>query len=438
MDVPDEAGTEYFGTRRAPRTALVAVHTVAALRRLLTVIGILERDDRVEVVYTAVPDHLGRGVKEQLATLGANVIGWEEATGCHPDLLVSASLHRIEDVPARRRLAMPHGAGYIKRYPSGPGGELLTYGLEAGSLVHDGRVVVDALVVSHHDQIARLRRQCPEAARYAVEGGDPVRDVLVHAKSNRERFRAELGVRSEQRLMLVSSTWGTGSIVDRDRGLLVRMMRELPANHRVVLTLHPAVWARHGRRTVLNWLRHACDMGLDVEDFDSDWTRLLLSADLVLSDAGSLAVYAAAVGIPVLLTEPQAQRVDPKSMMGDLVRVSPVLRPAAPLRPQLECAQAAAAEQQRVAGERLSSVPDQATSIFQRTAYRLLDLPEPGTPPRPAPLGHPRLVDPALDEYDVHVPPARSEGGTPERHGVRPAPGFATQRRSPRPWTRRN
>jgi hypothetical protein len=385
--------SDSYGSHDTQRTVLVAVHTITSLARLLTIIVFLERDERIEVLFTRVPDELGAGVDEALAQMGAKVVPWQEAGRLHADLVLAAALHRIEDLPARRRMAVGHGAAFIKQYPAATRRGFATYGLEEGSLVHEGRVVVDALVLSHTDQLARLQQQCPQAAPNAVEGGDPAYDVLLASASQRENHRRDLRVRSGQTLVVLSSTWGPHSLFGRGCAPLRRIVEELPADYRVVLTLHPAIWAHHGERAVLSWLHDALAAGMDVEDPRSEWAGLLIAADVVLGDPGSIALYAAAIGTPVLLTSDGRHRVDPESVMSELAGIGPLWRPELPLGPQLDAARDAQQDQEAVARQRVSSVPGKSVAILQQTAYQLLELPEPASTPRPEPCGPPGLVD---------------------------------------------
>ncbi|RFU88504.1 hypothetical protein DY218_01430 [Streptomyces triticagri] len=50
-------------------------------------------------------------------------------------------------------------------------------------LLADGRPVADVMVLSHPEQLARLRTACPQAAHTAVLAGDPCYDRLLAAAS---------------------------------------------------------------------------------------------------------------------------------------------------------------------------------------------------------------------------------------------------------------
>lgn len=391
-----ESDTGLWNTRDTVRTALVAVHTVTALMRLLVVVKLIEADDRIKVVYTRVPDQFGDGVEWWLTALGAKVISWPEATHTRFDLVLAASLHRLEDLHGRR-LAMPHGAGYIKQWPTRTNGDgsqpaFQTYGLDADSLVHEGKVVVDRLVLSHVDQVTKLDQQCPQAVRHAVVGGDPSYDRLLVSKPYRDIYRRALSVRDEQTLVVVSSTWGRDSLFGAHKDVLSRLMRELRADQRVVLTLHPAIWAEHGDRQVMEWLRPVRDAGLDVIGPRSDWCGVLVAADLMIGDYSSMSVYGAAIGLPLLLSPFPAHRIDPASVMTELAKCSPQLCPNTVLLPQLQAADRARAQQRTVASKRVSSVAGMSASILRQVMYELLDLPELAGLPRQQRAPDPEVI----------------------------------------------
>ncbi|GAB3456308.1 hypothetical protein [Actinophytocola sediminis] len=369
-------------TVNTDRVVLVAVHTMASLMRLEDIIPLVQVDRRVQLVYTQVPDELGDGVAQWLRHLEVRVIPWEEATTKWSfDLVIAASLHQIERIQAGYRLAVPHGAGYNKLWPLldwlGDKEDRPVYGLDRRSLLHNGEPVFDALVLPHPDHLLTLARQCPESLPAAVLAGDPCLDRLRASLPDRERYRERLGTRPGQILVAVASTWGPQSLLATHRELLLRLPAELPANHRVIATVHPAVWAEHGARSVRAWLRDVRDAGVDLVDVGEDWRGLVSAADLLIADHSSVAVYSAAVGVPLLLSHFADDEVDPNSVMNELAQVSPILDHTKPLYQQLTDARLARPVQWVMAAERVSAVPGSSAMILRETLYRLLDLDEP-------------------------------------------------------------
>lgn len=399
IDAPasdDEPEPGFWATLPYDRIVLVAVHTDTALQRLEDITPLLEDDSRIQLVYTQVPDRLGAGVDERLRALQVRVIPWEEATRRTHDLVIAASLHRLEDLPARRRFASPHGAGYNKlcqpELLPAANGTRPVYGLDRESLLHDGRPTVDALLVPHHDHLVTLAQQCPELLPNAVVAGDPCFDRLLACWPTRDRYRHELGVRNAQVLVTVASTWGKHSLLAEHKELLLRLPSELPANHRAIATAHPAVWSAHGARQVRNSLREVRDAGVDVVDAGEDWRGLVAATDVLIADAGSLAVYGAGVRIPLLLSHFAAGEIDPNSVMAALAAVSPRLRADVPLLSQVMAARGAQLRQWAAAGNRVTSKAHESAAIIRRVLYGLLELDEPLRPVSWPPLPTPRLV----------------------------------------------
>nr|WSZ99481.1 hypothetical protein OH820_30915 [Streptomyces sp. NBC_00857] len=286
-------------------------------------------------------------------------------------------------------------------------------------LLSDGSPVADSMVLSHPEQLERLRAACPEAASTAVLAGDPCFDRMLAALPYRERFRRALDVRSGQRLVLLNSTWNPNSLFGDSGGedllpsLLPRLTAELPADeYRPVAVLHPNIWNGHGPGQIRAWMDRARRGGLTLVDPLEGWRQALIAADVVIGDAGSVSYYAAALGTPVLLGAGSADGLDARSPVAAFVRQAPRLSPYAPLRAQLDAllngpglrpeqtpsprpepgpaARPAAKPGPGPApapgpAELVSSAPGEAATLLRRHFYQLIGAPE---PPEPA------LLDP--------------------------------------------
>jgi hypothetical protein len=398
------ANSHRWSTMNTERTVLVGVHTPTCLLRLEDITLLLEADPRVQLIYTQVPDQLGNGVAQKLQQLEVRTIPWQEAVCQTFDLTISASLHRMGEVAAVRRFTAPHGAGYNKLWPAWatdePGSQRQVYGLDRRSLLdeHD-QPIFDSIVLPHHDHVATLTRQCPETVAAAVIAGDPCYDRLCASLSARDKYRSRLGVRDAQTLVAVSSTWGHRSLLGSQRNLLLRLTSELSVTHRVIATLHPAVWSQHGSRQVRTWLRDARAAGIDLIDAGEDWRALVVAADVMVADHSSLAVYASSVKVPLLLSHFAHDEIDPHSVMAELADRSPRLCPSTPLLEQLDEARRAQPTQWDVSGRRISTVKGQSAAILRRELYQLLGLSEPSTAANWPLVPVPRLV---RDVVDLH------------------------------------
>ncbi|WAP60972.1 hypothetical protein [Streptomyces sp. S465] len=267
-------------------------------------------------------------------------------------------------------------------------------------LLADGEPFVDGLVLSHPEQLERLRRVCPEAEKTSVLAGDPCFDRMLAGRRHRERFRRALGVRRGQRLVVLNSTWnpegffGNGGGQDVLPGLLPRLASELPADdYRLAAVLHPNIWYGHGPGQIRVWLDRARRGGLTLIDPVHAWRQALLAADVVLGDFGAVSYYAAALGIPVLLASATRDRLDPEAPLATFVREAPRLDPYGPLRGQLEDL---LARHRPPAGpaEFTSSAPGASAGLLRRLFYTLMDLPEPAAPALLEPLPLPPYEPP--------------------------------------------
>ncbi|WP_326698891.1 hypothetical protein OG909_17225 [Streptomyces sp. NBC_01754] len=258
---------------------------------------------------------------------------------------------------------------------------------------------MDALVLSHPEQLERLRRVCPEAEDAAVLAGDPCFDRMLAARPYRERYRRALGTRRGQRLVVLNSTWNPEGLFgsagqDVLPGLLPRLAAELPADdYRLAAVLHPNIWYGHGPGQIRAWLDQAGRRGLTLIDPVHAWRQALLASDIVLGDFGAVSYYASALGIPVLLASAAQDRLDPEAPLAAFVRDAPRLDPHGSLPDQLEDL---LARHRPLAGPAAftTSAPNASAALLRRRFYALMDLPEPTAPALLEPLPLPPYTPP--------------------------------------------
>ncbi|MBW4720709.1 hypothetical protein [Saccharothrix obliqua] len=377
LRVPVGIDASRWVTRGKSRDVLALVHTVTSGQRVLEAVEMIESDLRVQVTFSRAPDTFSMGVDEFLRSVRGVVLPWEQASRERFDLALTASYGSLHMVHAPIVL-MPHGAGYGKSVSTA--GPPQVYGLDAQRLLHNGEVLPAALVLSHEHQRDVLRRQCPEALDVAVVAGDPCYDRMVASLPRRDDYRAALGVTAGERLVVVTSTWGLDSLFARFEDLLPRLLEQLGGQgFRVAAMLHPAAWSAHGVRQVEAWLADCRDAGLVLVGPGFDWRAAVVAADDVIADHGSVGVYAAALGTPVLLADAAMAAVLGDGSAQELLRRSaPRLALDRPVAPQLEAAARGAPDLAGPVRDRLTSCPGRSAAELRRAVYRLLDLPEPG------------------------------------------------------------
>ena len=124
--------------------------------------------------------------------------------------------------------------------------------------MYHGRVIPAAILLGHQDRVAQLRGRAPRRSRprsYRRPVPRPASSELAAAP----RVPGRVRVRDDQKLILVTSTWGPGSLLGQAPGLLPGLLAELPASrYRVAASLHPDAWHWHGPWQVRAWLPTAC------------------------------------------------------------------------------------------------------------------------------------------------------------------------------------
>jgi hypothetical protein len=367
---------------------------VTTLTRLLDVLALTAGDRRIQTVFTHDEEHrsaLAAGVQEALDDLGASFLPWRAATGTRFDVALAASENdELAELQAPV-LLLPHGAGYQKFYP----GASAVAGLDADRLVMGGRVVPAAIGVSHPSDLVRLRELCPPAASIGVVVGDPALARMQGSQFRSGDLRAGFGGR-DKCVVVVASTYGPDSVLGRLPDLPERLVASLPADeYRVLVALHPGVWAAHGPWQVRAWLASAVAYGVQVVTPREGWQAALLAASVVISDHGSMGVYAAALGKPVVLAGRGSAVTVPGSAASVLAVVAPIWDAAADPRRQLETVirEHRPAVRQEVMDVLVDPSLDAGGTArrLREVVYQLLGLAEPAMPAAFAPVAVPAL-----------------------------------------------
>ncbi|MGK5532559.1 hypothetical protein [Streptomyces sp. URMC 129] len=383
--------SRHWHTRSGHKNILAVVHTVAYGKRLRDVIRLLESDLRLHVHFAAPPHEFGEGVTRFLHSLGGSVMPWDEVLRTSFDMALAAGPRDMEKVRAPV-ITVPHGANYLKRLTGTP--DLRVPGLTREDIVLGDHGLPAAVVLPHRDDMAQLARSCPEAAPRAEVVGDPVHDRIVASLTLRERYRDALGLRKGQKLVAAVSTWGPLSSFGKIEALLPRLLAECADDAlRVALLVHPNVWSRYGAWQMRSWLAQCAERGIAVLPPEADWRTVLIAADWIIGDHGSVTLYGTLTTAPILLDSSPGQEINPESPAATLALTAPALLPTHPLREQLLYAEAEYRRQDYDAiASRITSEPGRFNENMRRLLYRVLGLGRPAYPapthqlPSPAPL----------------------------------------------------
>jgi hypothetical protein len=416
-------------TRGHTAKVLFVVHNVTSASRLLDIMPLFRDDLRITQFVTCTQSSpFQAGVDELFAQLELPVVPWEQAKSEEFDLIVSASYGGDISNLTGKVAFLSHGMGYNKllrepgagsrepgagsREPGAgsrePGaGSREAFGMSAQWLLHDGVPIADFTILSHPEQLDRLRATCPEAAGTAVFGGDPCFDRMLEALPRRERFRSALGLEPWHKLVVLNSTWNPSALFGGEHDLLPwlldALVGELPLDeYRVAAVLHPNIWHGHGPGQVRAWLDRAIKAGLLLVPPLESWRQTLVAADCVIGDHGSVTYYAAAIGLPVLLGAFPSSELDPDSPVAKFGRAADHLVLRAPLRAQID-AQIRDHRPGRFAqfAAWATSDPGASASLLRRCFYQALEVSEPELP------AHLDALEPPLVSFAAPARPVR-------------------------------
>jgi hypothetical protein len=359
----------------------VARNLVSAIR-LLHVVSVFGDDPRVRIHWTIAPgSRFSSQTDEYLVRRGVRLTPWKRACDRRYALIVATSANGDLELLDGPLMLLPHGAGFSRVVAPG---QTAPAGLAASQLLRGGRVVAEVIGLEHEDQRARLAAHCPEAAPHGVVLGDPVRDRMSAGAPLRALYRGALAVTDRQALVVLSSTWGPNSLFDAHPDLPARLTAALPADeYRLAAIVHPNAAADMGAWEVGRLLSRARGAGLELIAPDR-WESAVLAADLVVGDHGSVALYAAAAGIRVLLGAYDGAQIVADSPMATLSVRLPRLDLAASMAPQIRNGLAQEVDDAAYTGAReAADLVGRSLEVTKRAAYRLLDLPDPPWVPRP-------------------------------------------------------
>lgn len=400
VGVPFGHDAERYRTLHPERYVLVVARTLTTTDWLLDILNEVLADPRIQVAFTVEderPSVYHRGATELLRREGALMVPWSQAVATRFDLAISStfggSLHQLR-APLLIGL---HGPGIGKPGVLMPGKRIATPDVEPGDKIGPATTVM----LSHAADAEYFGGSAP--ARFVVSG-DPCFDRLAASSHLRTRFSDALGLRPDQRLVFVSSTWGPGALFADPADLLKRLPAELSADrYRIAAVLHPNIWIGHSEWQVRSWISRARDAGvLAIPPWRNAWRSALVASDVVVHDHGSVGFYAAALGKPVVTAEFRHDLVMPDSAMAELGQLAPALDLSEELTPQIEAAiDSFNPASLRTVAERMTEVPGRSLQLHRDIIYDLLNLDQPPSPPRTLTVSAPADPLPPIRSYRV-------------------------------------
>jgi hypothetical protein len=248
------------------------------------------------------------------------------------DLIVYAD-HKPGFRADRPKIYIGHGH-YAGKVPKGGGDYVL------GPWARDarGRLVYDKIFRSSEDAARRSAESHPDAAPRLRVVGSPIADDLRADAADRAARCRSLGLDPGRRTILIATTWGEGSIVQREAETLRAQVARLAAADNVIVSAH-----LNNFRTVYAATRRWEDFeaglrqpNVHVVKPTASAHRLLPCADLVVMELTSLGFYFTVLERPIVYYDNPEIPHHPTSLAVEMKRAAHVIRDLTTLDTDIE------------------------------------------------------------------------------------------------------
>jgi len=202
---------------------------------------------------------------------------------------------------------------------------------------------------------------------------------LLGLREQRDQIREELGFQSDQTVVLVQSTWGPQSIMERWGPQLLkealRLQQQSPL--RFIASTHPLHWS--GRRVAGQpcgeYLLSLEPQGLVVVRPQDDWAISMIASDLVITDNTSLSATYCQLGKPLIFIDLPTKTIPPESTVDRLYQISPHLQNPEELEAMIAavCQEYPYDDLSQIASE-VNSFPGEAAKKMRQELFDLLSI----------------------------------------------------------------
>ncbi len=339
----------------------------------------IRHDPRVELWITGPNAGLfGPCLERELAEeLGYRYLPYVRARARWWDLIIFAEYRAVDRFhPDIRKVLVNHFLG---------GGKIISgkeYRFER-DMSHWGRPLFASIFEASAAERDRTVAAYPALAPYLCMVGDLRSDRMLELRTRREQIRSEMGFAPADKVVLIQSTWGPQSIMERwGRELLSEAVRLLDeGKYKFIASTHPHHW--HGPRAAQQpWGKYLAELkrpGLVVIKPGDDWGKFMVASDLAVTDNTSLSATYCQLHKPLAFIALPEDTVPPGSTVAQLYSISPHLESPAELESMIDqVLKDYPYDKLKQTAHEVNSLPGEAAGRIRRELYRLLDLCENG------------------------------------------------------------
>lgn len=298
-------------------------------------------------------------------------LGWAECRRW--DLIITAD-HGYADLASRRRCPVIYtGHGMTGKVVEG---EEEDYSYGPRTKLADGTPRYTAMLEASEANRVRIAAHDPLLASCMRVVGSLQDDLLLARLGERDHIREQLGYTTEDRVVLVQSSWGPHSLI-QTVGEEILEAAQAGARDHFILSVHPHEYrpTEDGSPSWGERLRALQHPRMRVREPSEPWIEELLAADLVVTDHTSLVIYAALAGKPMLWVPVPARLVREGTALARLRELAPTLRDARKLGEAIdETLRTYPHGAVRALAREINSCPGEARERIRRLVAELLDL----------------------------------------------------------------
>lgn len=235
------------------------------------------------------------------------------------------------DIP---KIKYGHGLTSGKSY--GPGG---SWAFGSSALNGRGKSLYDVMFVESRYYRDITLRENPALKNNLAVVGSLMADKLIALNLNRKATRQELGIQDEDKVLVIFSTWGPTSLIQRFGNPLLNQLPEVALKYRTYLIIHPLNDKEQfvGKDALFERLEvyKQEDIAVRIDPYQP-WFPYLVAADVVLTDHTSLFLYYALLEKPFLFVPLVQEAIMEDSLIWRFFELSEPYIPEKSLMYQLE------------------------------------------------------------------------------------------------------
>lgn len=237
-----------------------------------------------------------------------------------------------------------------------------------------GRPLYDVLFEGSAERAARAEQALPALRGRIRVVGDLRADALLALAGERERVRTELGYRPAERVVVLCSTWGDGSLIQGMGRALIEHAGAVAKRRRdrFLLSVHPRAWRDE---ELVAWMQAHHSPHVRLLGPGEDWERAFVAADVLLVDHTSLLAMYALLGKPYVCVPIADSVLDAASTLAKLRALAPTLAQPHELEAALDAVrQDFPREALRALAHEIDAAPGEAAERMRAATYELLRL----------------------------------------------------------------